>query len=381
MNASLIRKHSVKLLFWLVFLVIGSFPTWAQSVRETPEGYRMEVRVGLRRAEVLPGEPALVAVDCTFSKTDETVPESGRFVYTPAVSAKLVSLTVLDADGNDARPNERPGKWLSHNVISIDSTSVQPDPPRNVRTIYLLSDWVTLRKPGTYRVRIQIQLRAASDVPGNDSFWTTTQESRLTVLPNDDGMLGELIEDIGHDLSRDSSGLNLERLIRFDDPRIIPFLLDALIRLYAKVPREPPTPPQAQRVLQNPSDGPILVVGPGLLDLTPNEIGRICEVLIRFPQKDAIDAVTEVARSPYASVRNSLASTLQRSKRPASLTILGTMWNDPSDAVRVAVAEGLAFDSNPETLSILQKLLEDKEESVRLAAQQSLETRRAAKPR
>lgn len=335
-----------KLLCLLVLLAGIGVSARAQNVYTDENGVRIAIQVKPQKSRILLGEPIFINAEFNVISFGTLSGEGVLLQLSESTGAQGVSVTAIGADGTSVDQSN-----AETFLQLMDSESRSRISGSTIDYWKLcLPRWAAFRKPGTYRIRVQNHFDVISLKSGKRASGFAVGETTITVLPSDQAKLGEIIRDLGKKVltGRDSS--ELETLLLFEDPRVIPFLVQKLAQLgrleagrQSTNPEPRPKQPQvhSQGTLPNNAND-IFIMSSGY----EREITRLVNRLARFNPEDAMKGLAKAAKSPS--------------------------W-----LVRARIAEELASDSSTQTRAILEKLAHDPVDSVREAARASLSRRKS----
>ena len=331
----------------VVGLLLSSYSSVTAQVEATNKDVPLEVRLNPDKKTIMLGEPLFISFEVTNLSGEKLCLGTGGDYRNKFGRPERFDVRVSSEDGAVLPRIE---VFSGGGLVGCEP--IEPGATYKVRLF--LPHWVTIERPGLYRVKVKRELGFVDyDHPsfGKQKYSVPADvDAEFTVVPADENKMGGVINAFGSvmlDASDRAAVDSATALASMEDKRVISYFADAL----------------------------------GRFGNSQFGMGRDAEYIIssisitslaKYDDDHAIAALRAAQKSTSDDVRLLVATALGNSPHRSALKLLMKMQNDSYYFVRLRVAQGLKEVKTKEALATLQKLLKDESKDVREAAQASL---------
>lgn len=333
--------------YGVVGLLLSSYSSVTAQVEATNKDVPLEVRLNPDKKTIMLGEPLFVTFAVTNLSGEKLCLGTGGDYRNKFARPERFDVRVSSEDGAVL-----PKIQLFSGGGLVGCEPMEPGATYKIRLF--LPHWVTIERPGLYRVKVKRELGfidSDNAVFGKVKYSVPAEvDAEFTVVPADENKMGGVINALGSVMldSADPAAVDsATALASMEDKRVISYFAEALSRF-------------RNSGFAAGRDAEYMINS------------RVIPALAKYDDDQAIAALRDAQKSTSDDVRLLIATALINSPHKSALKSLMKMQNDSYYFVRLRVAQGLKDVKTKEALATLQKLLKDENKDVREAAQASL---------
>lgn len=342
--------------------LLSAFPAFASPSAAADGQFTLDKSV------VVSGEPIWLTFRLVNHST--TAIRFYEALWRGPIPTQGYTFAACDSEGHTVRP-----PFSAVMSISGVVRDVAIAPGETYQRRLFLSDWFTLRRPGTYRLKCRRPLPIGALIESNLS---------LTVLPPDKKALGHIIQSLGKQTQSDDGTAREEAAISLaaiSDPRVVAVLAAILERpdppdqtADAEYNRTEDSKYEAISGLSHfPSDASaraLLVAMNGNDDELRKAAGRVLQKM-HYADR-VLPTLRQEMHYPAAPLRVAAIRAVASLQDPRGFGPLVNALHDPTPSVRVAAAKGLGTLRDRRAVPILRSRFHDPDLTLRLACIESL---------
>ena len=348
-----------KLGLLLIIIFFVSFSVFSQSQTfTTKEGDKFQIEFKAEKESVMIGEPAMLSLE--LKNLSEY--EMRTRITSSVINGNLVpacKLNIIDSYGKLVPTTNVNGDNLDNLTTKTKSISNRK---------YMLSNWFDIRESGTYTINFTLTFYAVRSSVRYSTLFQADFTSTITVTQPDYAKMGEVIDSIGKTMlneksfsgERENDASNaLKMLVKINDERIIPYLVQAL-NSAASIPEIPSR--------DQPNS---LFIWVGKRDI----YSQTALFLAKSDDYTAMEALENALNTQNSTVKDKVASNILSSKNLRAVKLLVEFRNDKNSMMRLRAVDALKQINTEDSTLMLREMLKDENQFVKTRAQEIITQR------